>query len=417
MSEDSARKFVHLELPRTERISVRDSSLVCDLVQRIIDSPVESLETNYRIAQGNIQICRLGENAAMDRQVAQAGLKRNIQQSQLTPDSRIELRLSSEHPGSMEWFEIEDYNPDSANSLEADQVEVQVQTLGLTFRDHLVATGQINETSLGTECGGIILDAGSESGFRPGDRVCLITTSAARSVVRVQASAVVLIPPEMSLDEAVSMSTAQWLAYYALVNTARVQKNDMILIHHGASCVGQMAIQLARKRGARVLVTASSANKAKFLRDELFVPEDDIFQTGDPMILTKLYQHTRGQGVDIIFGPLSDGADTSTVDLSHSLGPCGRLVDTSLRTPTVSMTRLVGNGLSSNISSSSVNMVELIQKRPSLAHQSFQDAMRIVFQEGLKPPQPLHKFSASEAQGAFFPFPRLRRDGQEDNKS
>ncbi|RYP82307.1 hypothetical protein DL769_001709 [Monosporascus sp. CRB-8-3] len=403
MSEDSARKFVYLELPQVERGLDHELYLICKISQRIVELPVESLENNYRVVEDKLQICRLGENAEMDKRVAQATLPRQIRESRLTRDLRVELHLSPGHIETVEWVECE-IEAENEHGLESDEVKVQVQAIGLTLRDHLVGKGRLNAASLGTECAGVVIEAGSKSGYQPGDRVCLISMSTARSVVCVQVGAVFAVPPRMSLAQAASIPTAQWLAYHALINSARVQEGDVVLILQGTSCVSQMAIQLARKRGARVLVTASSASRAMFLGDTFSIPEDDIFQVGDAMIISKIYRSTNGRGVDVIIGALSDSADGLGTELSACLGPCGRLADTSLLTPAGSVSKIIGSALPSNISSSTVNMMGLMQRRPDLSHKIFQDAMRAAFDEGLRPPQPLHRFAAGDFKAAFAHF-------------
>ena len=57
--------------------------------------------------------------------------------------------------------------------LPDDLVEIQVQYVGLNFRDVLVAMSQIQGGQLGQECSGIITAVGAAvDDFRVGDRVC-----------------------------------------------------------------------------------------------------------------------------------------------------------------------------------------------------------------------------------------------------
>ncbi|ROW10959.1 hypothetical protein VMCG_00852 [Cytospora schulzeri] len=410
MSEDSARKFVTLSLDGLEIDLEKVSNVVCELSQNIILSEtVEAVENNYTVAQGVLQICRVSESVEMDTTVARAILPRQIQEKKLTADTKVALRLSPGHLNTLEWFESDeggeaDRSESRADQdVQADEVVVNVRAIGLTFRDNLVARGQLNELGLGTECAGVVQMSGSETGLKVGDRVCLISSSTARSTIRVKSGAVTTIPPYMTFAEAASMPSCLWVSYHAVVNLASLQEGEVVLIHQGTSCVSQFAIQLARNRGARVLVTTSSAAKAKFICDEFQVPKTDIFYDDDPVILNKIHQATKGQGVDVILGALAknDNGNRREMEFSTCLAPFGRLVDTSLPIPTQGPLGHLGSDLSVNTSRSSINMIELLEKRPALAHRTFQRAMRCAFDEHLRPPQPLHSFAASDVEAAF----------------
>lgn len=403
MSEDSAFKFVHLELQQSDTNLESELSIIIGLVQNIVGSSTGSLETNYKVVQDTLHICRIGEYSIMDEHVARAVTSRHVQEVYVSSDFPLELQVSPGHLGTVEWAETETEATDEA-CIGPSEVEVQVKAIGLTFRDHLVAKSLLSETDIGSDCAGVVLRAGTQSGFAHGDRVCFISTSTARSMVRIHADAVVAIPSRLSLIQAASIPTAQWLAYHGLVNVGRVQQGDVVLIYRGASCTGQMAIQLARQRGARVLVTAGTVNKKEFLRREFSIPDGDVLEIGNGTILTEVFRITKGRGIDIVFGAISECADSWVTDLIACLGPCGRLIDTSLRGSAVSMSRPGGKDLSSNISSSTINMTELMQQRPKLANSTFQCAMKALFDEALEPPAPVHIFAAAEAHAALSHF-------------
>ena len=398
-SEDSTRKFVTLALDGLGRDIGQTADVIVELVRRVAESAVESLETNYAATRGMLHISRISENGPMDRRVAQGILPRQQEECQLTSGTQVALNLSSPgHLNTLEWMSCEGALDQSLP--DKDEVIVEVRAFGLTLKDYLIASGQLNELDLGTECAGIIQAAGDQSSFHPGDRVCLVDASTSRSVVRVKASAVVAIPSEMSFIEAASMPNALWLSYQALVHVARLQVGETALIHQGSSSVGQMAIQLARKLGADVLVTTSSASKSEFLRDELQVPETAIFYTKDDLLPNKIYQATRGQGVDVVMGPLTG---ESGADFSDCLAPFGRLVDICVGQQ-IKPIRAPSGDMATNVSRSSVDMDNLLKKKPAMAHKTFQLAMKAGFEAQLRPPQPLHIFQANETEAAFRHF-------------
>ena len=406
-SEDPNRKFVTLTLDGSEGDSRQTADVILELVRRVAESVVESLETNYAARRGMLHISRIFENGPMDKIVAQGILPRQQEERQLASGTQVALHLGS--PGRLSTLEWMSYEGALDHSwLDKDEVLVDVRAFGLTMKDYLTASGQVNELDLGTECAGVIQAAGDQSGFHPGDRVCLVDTSTSRSAVRVKASAVVAIPMEMGFVEAASIPNALWLSYHALVNVARLQEGETALIHQGSSSIGQTAIQLARKLGAEVLVTVSSSSKRDFLRDELQVPETATFSTKDNLLPNKIYQATREQGVDVVIGPLTD---ESGVDFFDCLAPFGRLVDTCVGQQ-IEPTTVRSGKVSMNVSRASVDMVDLLKKKPAMAYKTFQRAMKAGFEAQIRPPQPLHIFQANETEAAFRDFENVNVIGK-----
>ena len=79
-------------------------------------------------------------------------------------------------------------------------------------------------------------------------------------------SAVAPKPLRLSHAEAASVPISALTAWQGLLDRARVQAGDRVLVHGGAGAVGAYAVQLARLHGARVIATAS-AGDAAFVRE------------------------------------------------------------------------------------------------------------------------------------------------------
>ncbi|HEU4778565.1 MAG TPA: NADP-dependent oxidoreductase [Steroidobacteraceae bacterium] len=78
--------------------------------------------------------------------------------------------------------------------------------------------------------------------------------------VAVRAANVAHAPTRIPLEHAAGVPLAALTAWSALFDIANLQSGQTVLIHAGAGGVGQFAIQLARRAGARVIATASAAN-------------------------------------------------------------------------------------------------------------------------------------------------------------
>src|SRR5215467_8953305 len=68
-------------------------------------------------------------------------------------------------------------------------------------------------------------------------------------------------PKSLSFAEAAAVPMGALTAWQALVDVAKLQPGQTILIHGGSGGVGSFAIQIAKARGARVIATASTANQ------------------------------------------------------------------------------------------------------------------------------------------------------------
>lgn len=115
------------------------------------------------------------------------------------------------------------------------------------------------------------------------------------------------VPPALSLREAAALPLVFITAWEGLVDRARVQAGDTVLVHGGAGGVGHMAVQLAVALGARVFATGSAASRiaiealgARFIDYRTSTVNDYVAE------------HTGGAGFDIVY----DTVGGATLDAS-----------------------------------------------------------------------------------------------------
>lgn len=72
-------------------------------------------------------------------------------------------------------------------------------------------------------------------------------------------------PASISHDEAAAVPLAASTAWQALIDIAKLERDQTVLIQGGSGGVGAFAVQIAKSRGARVIATASTANQ-EFLK-------------------------------------------------------------------------------------------------------------------------------------------------------
>ena len=75
-----------------------------------------------------------------------------------------------------------------------------------------------------------------------------------------------LKPKNLSFEAAAAVPVAGATAWQALVEIAKLNNGQTVLIHGGSGGVGSFAVQVAKARGAKVIATASARNQ-EFLRE------------------------------------------------------------------------------------------------------------------------------------------------------
>jgi NADPH:quinone reductase-like Zn-dependent oxidoreductase len=127
-------------------------------------------------------------------------------------------------------------------------------------------------------------------------------------------------PKNLSWPEAAALPLVTLTAWHMLVTQARVQPGEDVLIHAAGSGVGSLGIQIAKLFGARVIATASSAEKLTKAR-ELCADETVNYSRDDwPKEVRRL---TNGRGVDVVFEHTGEATWPGSI---VSLKKGGRLV-------------------------------------------------------------------------------------------
>jgi len=207
--------------------------------------------------------------------------------------------------------------------LDAGQVRVAVQAVGVNFRDVLVALGMVPDQApvLGGEGAGIVVEVGpGVTGLAVGDRVMGLFGAGSMAVV--DQLLIVVVPQGWSFAEAAAVPVAFLTASYALADLAAVQAGQSLLVHAATGGVGMAAVQLARHKGLEVFVTASRG-KWDTLRD-LGFDEGHIADSRTLEFEEKFLAATAGRGVDVVLNSLAgDFVDASLRLLPHG----GRFIE------------------------------------------------------------------------------------------
>lgn len=121
---------------------------------------------------------------------------------------------------------------------------------------------------IGMECSGrICLVGDGVSDWQVGDEVCaLLAGGGYAERVAVPVETVMPVPQGIGLVEAAGLPEVACTVWVNVFMAAGLQRGEVLLVHGGSSGIGTMAVQLGRELGARVAVTAGTADKLEACR-------------------------------------------------------------------------------------------------------------------------------------------------------
>lgn len=206
------------------------------------------------------------------------------------------------------------------------QLRVRVAAAGVNFIDNYQREGVYPIPTpfvVGGEGAGTVEAVGPDvTDFSPGDVVAWADApGSAAGAVLVAAAKAVPVPDDVPVELAAAAMLQGMTAHYLVNSTYPVRGGDDVLIHAAAGGVGQLLIQLAKAKGARVIGTVSTADKADKARA---LGADDVINYREvDDVAGAVRQLTGGRGVAVVY----DGVCKDTFDGSlASLRPRGMLV-------------------------------------------------------------------------------------------
>lgn len=200
------------------------------------------------------------------------------------------------------------------------QVLVRVNAAGVNPLDTKIAAGagaharQALPAVLGLDLAGTVVELGEAvEGFTIGQEVFGMpggiggAQGTMAEYVAVDARLIAVKPHTLDMREAAALPLVFITAWEGLVDRANVRAGQRVLIHGGAGGVGQVAVQLAKARGADVYATGS-AGSLDFIRSLGATAIDYQAQSVEDYV----EHYTAGEGFDIVY----DTVGGSTLDAS-----------------------------------------------------------------------------------------------------
>ena len=194
---------------------------------------------------------------------------------------------------------------------EENEVVVKLEYSGINYMDVYMRNGSYAKShtyqtplpmTVGMEGAGTIHALGKNvKGFNLGERVAYCAAVPAWRLVK--------IPETVNSSNAAALMLQGLTAHYLTNSAYSLTANDSCLIHAGAGGVGQLVIQLAKLKGATVITTVGSEEKAEIAK-KLGADHTILYRELD--FQKEVMQITENQGVNVVY----DSVGKDTIDKS-----------------------------------------------------------------------------------------------------
>jgi NADPH:quinone reductase len=207
----------------------------------------------------------------------------------------------------------------------AGEAVVRVEAAGVNFIDIYQRIGVYKlplPLTLGLEGAGTVSAVGAGvTDVRVGDRVAWTSAPGGYAeLCAVPVDRLVVLPAEVTTVQGAAMMLQGMTAHYLSHSTFKLEQGQTCLIHAGAGGVGLLLTQIAKIRGARIITTVSTDDKAALSRE---AGADHVILYTRQDFEAELKQFTGGRGVAVVYD--SVGRDTFAKSL-NCLAPRGMLV-------------------------------------------------------------------------------------------
>lgn len=227
--------------------------------------------------------------------------------------------------------------PDRLETLEVERPEpgpgevlVRLACAGVNYIDVYMRSGIYRRSDtyqtplpmiLGMEGAGTVESSGpGVEGFARGDRVawCLARGSYAEFAV-VPAWRLVRVPEGVPTAVATALMLQGMTAHYLSRSAFPLESGDSCLVHAAAGGVGQLLVQLAKARGATVIATVGSREKAEIAAAR---GADHCINYSEEDFLPRVRALTGGAGVDVVYDSVGRATIARSLRSLRRRGTC-----------------------------------------------------------------------------------------------
>ncbi|KII93285.1 hypothetical protein PLICRDRAFT_35480 [Plicaturopsis crispa FD-325 SS-3] len=217
-------------------------------------------------------------------------------------------------------FEVLEKTAQPFPKVDPDHVVIKVQYAGVNFIDTYFRSGlyplQEFPAIMGSETAGVVVGLPSDSatlsseeykkrGYEPGSKVAVYTRGTHAEYISVPWSTAIPLPASISTKVGAASLVQSLTAVSFMDEAYNVKKGDVVFVHTLAGGLGLLFTQYAKYKGATVIGTTSTPEKAELAKSN---GADHVILYKDEDVAKRVLEITNGEGVDAVFDGV--GKDT-----------------------------------------------------------------------------------------------------------
>ena len=202
---------------------------------------------------------------------------------------------------------------------------VRLDAIGVNFIEVYQRKGQYptpTPFTPGREGAGTVVAVGEGvTGVRVGDQVASETLDGSYAeLASARADRLVVLPDSVDTRLGAAAMLQGMTAHYLATSTYPLSRGDRCLVHAAAGGVGLLLCQIASRRGAMVIGTASTAEKAELARE---AGAREVIRYTEQDFVAELKRITAGKGVNVVYDSVGKTTFEGSLDC---LAPRGMMV-------------------------------------------------------------------------------------------
>jgi NADPH2:quinone reductase len=253
--------------------------------------------------------------------------------------------------------EVLTYEEISEPEPKAGEARVKIEAIGLNFIDVYQRTGLYQlplPFTLGREAAGTVDAVGpNATEVKVGDRVAYaMEPGAYAEYAIVPAWKLVPVPAKLDSRTAAATMLQGMTAHYLTHSTYPLKQGETALVHAAAGGVGLLLIQIAKRRGARVIGTVSTEEKARLAKA---AGADEVILYSRVDFGAEVKRLTGGAGVHVVYDSVGQTTFEKSLDCLRPRGCLALFGQSSGPVPPFDLGKLATKG-------------SLFVTRPTLLH-------------------------------------------------
>ncbi|KAF7445064.1 Polyketide synthase module protein [Pyrenophora tritici-repentis] len=359
-----------------------------------------SLEPEFACEDGRVLIPRVRADVEFlkwARRGTESGADIETEPAPYQQSDRV-LKAEVATPGLLSSLRFVDDHISTA--LEPCQIEVKAEAHGVNYKDVGIALGQKGPgVHMAGEFAGVVTAVGEDMRhlYELGDRVMGFGAHPYSNLLRVHGYQAHKTPISMSATTAASIPHAYVTAFHCIVEIARLERGQSILIHAASGGVGQAAIQLAQHIGANIFCTVSTATKKKLIMDEYAIPESHVFSSQTGSLKQGIMRLTDDEGVDLVLNSSVGEMLRDSLDCVKTLGTFIELGKSEMQQgPQLSMA-----SFNRSITFNAFDLETLAARNPKRVQRIMGDIVSLIESNTVHPARPISTYSIGQIEDAF----------------